>query len=790
MRTMHTSIGAKVIALTLALGWQAMTIGHAIALTSTSFQIRDTFGSYETNGIGDSPSYEQGEGEGGVTWYNGELSSPSYSIITSIDTSSTSSSSSSSGGSSGGSTGGTSGGSGGSTSGGGNGGGYYPPLSSSSSAGAEQISSSQRPVRSSRSSSASSTSTHSSIAPLASSAPALEDKVEGMSNFHEAAGWQIDPMAQVDEVEGRFATAMHFFCNTQLLDPAQMYTSWLPWLLIAASIILTAINILLILKKETPKSAKPTRKKKSRVTSGMRRTVLLAVLGIVCALFALLIPLSASAIGTTPMLRSYNGTLLDASGNPVTTAVSVRFSYWKSSDYLSTDTSATGAINTGSVNYVGWQEVQTTTPSAKGSFSLNFGEFSPLVNFQSLAPSTLKNLHLQVEVKAAGDPDTAFELLDVNSASSTIDRSQITSVPFARNADLLDQRDTGTGSGDIAVLEFGGLLPISTIPGGTNLGTFTLDSDNSETSEIALTFGAALEKKLTYDISDGTFRFNDDVEIQGNLTVTGLVNGVNITSLQNSTDALKAFSGGGLNLSVSMGSYRLNGVATNYAGGTIALPSSATNSVFFGSGGLTYAAAFPTDESFIPVATVTTSAGSIVTVLDRRTLSSDDREHTSAVTFNPGFEKASYQADGADNVGQLSVSHDNISLKNFYVWTSTKSSLQDYDIILRVPVPEHFVRWNVSGAANPISLMYRSTSAAAADNKLDIQIYDTNGVPVSLSGSVSNLAGTSWATSEIEFTGSPTWTVGQDMLLRLKLSAKDAYQMHIGSLKLNFVELE
>jgi hypothetical protein len=85
--------------------------------------------------------------------------------------------------------------------------------------------------------------------------------------------------------------------------------------------------------------------------------------------------------------------------------------------------------------------------------------------------------------------------------------------------------------------------------------------------------------------------------------------------------------------------------------------------------------------------------------------------------------------------------------------------------------------------------MYRSTSANAADNKLDIQVYDTNGVPVTLSGSATGLVGTSWNTAQLEFSGSPTWTAGQDMLVRLKVYAKDNYQMHIGGLKLTTVEL-
>ena len=107
------------------------------------------------------------------------------------------------------------------------------------------------------------------------------------------------------------------------------------------------------------------------------------------------------------------------------------------------------------------------------------------------------------------------------------------------------------------------------------------------------------------------------MEINGNLTVNGLVNGVNLSSLQSSTGALKSSSGGGLNLNIAFGSYRLNGNITNYPGGTLALVGNATNYVFFGSGGITKnTTGFPTDESFIPVSQVMTSAGSITFVTD------------------------------------------------------------------------------------------------------------------------------------------------------------------------------
>lgn len=779
MRRTSVSIGILRVSVLLT---AALWAGTVSADVSPSYTLINDFPNAATNNGGNSASFTLAEGQ--QTWNVKPLASSNYQIV--LPGGSTASTSSS---------------------------------SSSSSAGGSQSSSSSRPTGSRgdragssassaySSSSSSSSSRTSSVAPAhgaassdasgTASSASPEDNVthiEDQEGSIETIGrteqsrfvyWSSDlycPLHTTEELS--FFGANEAVCKlhasaVRMTDAGLRLSLTFFWLLLILLCICVGLCAHLA-----------SRQTRAALTKAILKTVgyithFVAVLLIIFSIAGIV-----HAAQTTPNTHVYNGRLLNSAGTPVTSSTSIRFSYWKSADYIDTDTTGTGTINTGATNYAGWQETHTVTPNASGYFSVTLGSGSVMPDFSTLPTQTLLSLYLQVDVKAAAAADTAYELLDPDSTETTIDRSGVLSVPFAANADMIDQREIGTGSGDIAILDANGQLPVATVPSGTNTSSFTLDADNSESSEIALTFGAALAKTLTYDIADGMFRFNDDVEVDGNLTVTGLINGMNITQFQSSTGALKAFSGGGLNLGVSNGSYRMNGTITTYLGGSIAMPANSTKYVFFGSGGLAYADAFPADESFIPVAVVITSPVSILSVQDKRTLSSDDREHTTAVTFNPGFEKASYQADGADNVGQLSVSHDNISLKNFYIWTTTKSTLQDYDILLRIPVPEHFVRWNVSGAANPMSLMYRSTSAAAADNKLDIQIYDTNGVPVSLSGSVSNLAGTSWATTNIEFTGTPTWTVGQDMLMRLKLSAKDAYQMHIGSLKLNFVELE
>jgi len=537
-------------------------------------------------------------------------------------------------------------------------------------------------------------------------------------------------------------------------------------------------------KKEEEK-----KKKKKRRSHKALRSKIVGLLLIVCTVSTLMPVRRVVAEDTTPDYRMYNGTLRNAQGAAITTAHRIRFSYWRSTDAVAGDLTASGTINPAAANFLGWTEVHTVTPNAQGNFFVKLGSIQQINLFEKISADDARNLHLQVEVKQFDAPLTSFEILDIKPSDPLVDRTPILPVPTARNADLLDLRDTGTGSGQIAVLQTGGLLPVRTVPGATNSGSFVIDANNTETSEISLKFGTTLAKKLSYDIANGRFNFNDDLRVQGDLTVTGLINGVDITNLSNAANThLKVSSGAGLTINVAGGGYRLNGDLTYYAGNSgVAVPDNATSYVFFGSGGLTIRSLpFPTDESFIPLATVITSGGAITGVTDKRVLQDDDRESNVMKAMHPAFENASVLADGADNVGQLVVGYDGAANRNFYKWTSSRTALQDYTIILPFTLPSDFVRWQTS----PVSVFYKSSSANSAENKLDIQILDTAGNNAGLSGSFNNLVSTTWISTALGFTGAPSWTPGQTIMLKFTVSAKDPAQMYLGEVQLKYVTLQ
>jgi hypothetical protein len=559
--------------------------------------------------------------------------------------------------------------------------------------------------------------------------------------------------------------------------------------------------------------------------------------------------LTASPVGaaTVPSNLVYEGRILDSSRNPVTSAVVLRFSLWKSEDWTSGDASG-GAVNTSASNYGGWYEVQTVTPNSSGILSAQLGSNTalPTLDFS-------QHKYLQVEVKSVGQPDTSFVLLDPtgDSGSDSIDRRFIGSVAYAKNAESVGNRTVGTASGNILILGPNGRINAAQMGSGTTAQNFTINvsnaaedttltfgnalapetlkfshaadrfefsddvlirgnltmtgsltasgsiateggvtinKDNAATNAV-LTFGNSLgQQTLQYSATNQRFEFSTDVRIGGNLTVTGTVNGLNLSTLN--VTPLQVTAGSSLTIAVASGSYRLGSAMTNYAGITnVSVTASATNYVFFGSGGLTVrTTSFPADESFIPLALVTTSSNAVTGVTDRRVLQTDTREHDVTETITPEFDKATYQGDATDNVGMLSLTQDNSSKRNYYLWMSEETTLQDYDIFVRFLLPRDFVRWKTD-TTTPLQVEYRSTSANSTENKLDISIYDTNGSPVTLSGPTTNLASIAWAQTPIEFLGNPTWTPGGEFLIKLHVSAKSSNQMHLGSLKLHYTAL-
>jgi hypothetical protein len=235
-----------------------------------------------------------------------------------------------------------------------------------------------------------------------------------------------------------------------------------------------------------------------------------------------------AALDTVPRFMIYEGTLMNPSRQPLSGNYDFRFSLWSDKDVVPTDKTG-GLINTLSPNYLSWQEVQTDALDVRGAFSLELGN----VNFLDFEKFNRNEIYLQVELKKSTDPDTAYELLDVDTLDAAVDRMVFATIPYAYNSDKLDFRDLGFDPNNIPYLDANGNLPLSTFPdslpsNGTTAESFTIDTDDTAaaTDVLSLVFGDALQKTLSWDGLLDSFVFNDDVKINGNLIVTGTINGV------------------------------------------------------------------------------------------------------------------------------------------------------------------------------------------------------------------------------------------------------------------------
>ncbi len=155
------------------------------------------------------------------------------------------------------------------------------------------------------------------------------------------------------------------------------------------------------------------------------------------------------------------------------------------------------------------------------------------------------------------------------------------------------------------------------------------------------------------------------------------------------------------------------------------------------------------------------------------------------LSLHPEYPNSVYFSSGATSVGQLTMSGGTSALDNSYIWTSSRSTLQDYWISVRVRVPDNFSTWD---PIKPIELRYKTGTADTADNAVKILIKDTTGTYRALTGG-SGLASTSFATANITGPESGgTWTPKGYITIYMKLAAKNTASAYaaVGYLNLNY----
>ena len=239
--------------------------------------------------------------------------------------------------------------------------------------------------------------------------------------------------------------------------------------------------------------------------------------------------------------------------------------------------------------------------------------------------------------------------------------------------------------------------------------------------DAVLTFGNdAGAETLRFSDTSNKFEFSNDVEVNGNLS--------------------------GASLTVSSGAVSINNVSYSFTGTQGGANTVLTND---GSGNLTWAS---TDS-------VEDGSGSFL-------------------SLHPEYPNVIYEPDGSSNVGRLRLSGS--TLYNLYTWNTTRPSLQDYDIVVRVQVPYNFTRWS----ENAIELNYRTDLGATANNSVRMQVFDTAEASDDDSGVLANTTFTTETVLGTDLGG--TYTPGDYMTIRITPATDNSGQAVVGYLNINW----
>ncbi len=365
----------------------------------------------------------------------------------------------------------------------------------------------------------------------------------------------------------------------------------------------------------------------------------------------------------------------------------------------------------------------------------------------------------------------------------------------------------------IALTALGVLLPAATVLAATTLlvneEAFETIDDGDGSTNVELRFGNAFNARIIYDISNGRFIFTKSVRVQGNITATGSItaNGTlsgaslhisgpaTVRGTLSASGAIRTDGDLTINDDASAGDATLTfGNATNNqtlkyldtaqkfkfskgvsVNGNLS-GSSLTVDGTVNLGGLNYT--FPTSRGAAGTRLTEDGAGNLTW-----TATSTGNGSGGILSLHPEYPNAVYFASGASLVGQLAYSHDTTNDENYYRWTSSQAGIQNYWIAVRVRLPDNFSSWD---AYKSLEFRYRTASASTAVNVLRVEMLDTTGASVTLSGHTA-LASTSWATANITGPASSgTFTPRGYVTVLIKLATTSSGSADAGYLNFNW----
>jgi parallel beta-helix repeat protein len=152
---------------------------------------------------------------------------------------------------------------------------------------------------------------------------------------------------------------------------------------------------------------------------------------------------------------------------------------------------------------------------------------------------------------------------------------------------------------------------------------------------------------------------------------------------------------------------------------------------------------------------------------------------TQTIKLSPEFSGGTLRADGTNNNGSMEASYDTTARRNYYEWTSSQVTAQDYDIIVNTMVPSDY-----TGSFSSLTVRTWRDHNTNASATYEV-IRQGDGLSCG-SGSLTFNATTSTWDSATMSTASCTIAASDVLIILIKVSASDNANVRIGEITYNY----
>lgn len=122
--------------------------------------------------------------------------------------------------------------------------------------------------------------------------------------------------------------------------------------------------------------------------------------------------------------------------------------------------------------------------------------------------------------------------------------------------------------------------------------------------------------------------------------------------------------------------------------------------------------------------------------------------------------------DGTSNTGTMAANHDSTARRNYYEWTTTQGTAQDYDVVATVQMPSDFVS---IGAASGFKFYMYDGDGATTTAKVTWTVIDGSGTQC-FSSDFNGGAANTWEQKSASSLGTCTFSANSEVTFRFKLT--------------------